>query len=77
MRGILVETENIRVTIEKVKEMVNGLSGMSMAKKKLMVSTEMMYHGKDSLKIIIIVMVKLLKNMLNTITMVKKRLLAQ
>ena len=35
----------------------------------------MICHGKGNLKIIIIAMVKLLKNMLNTMKMVKKRLL--
>ena len=40
-----------------------------------MVYIEIICHGKGNLKIIIIAMVQLLKNMLNTMKMVKKRLL--
>ncbi len=69
-------TENILETIEVGKRMGSGLSGIKKEMKKLMVSIRMMSRGKDNLKIIFTVLVKLRRSMLYIITMDKKRLQA-
>jgi hypothetical protein len=69
-------TENILETTEVGKRMGSGLSGIKKEMKKLMVSIRMMSRGKDNLKIIFTVLVKLRRSMLYIITMDKKRLQA-
>ena len=68
-----MEIESISVTIKRIKKVENGLSGKRMERKKLTVYIKMTFHGKVNLKIIITVMERLLRNILNITKVDRKR----